>query len=267
MFSRRHETRRPDEGLLYERVPDRVVPGLLYILDRIVPDLDRPQLAKAVYELMDIPYPASSSEYRRDYLPRLLGDANRDDLCDACEAIWRWLASAPHRSEDQFSNEVNELFVRHYFGYELRDGRVERVGANVQEEPIAEARAILRDPELSGPDKQFQKALAFYNRRPEPDCENCVKEAVGAVEALARVLLQDDSLLLSAAAKRLQKEKGVNPNLLRLISDLYAYRGDAKGVAHGLTAKEVGLAEAEFVLSASANAIVYLARLYGRRVE
>ena len=84
---------------------------------------------------------------------------------------------------------------------------------------------------------------------------------------MARVLLQDDSLLLSAAAKRLQKEKGVNPNLLRLISDLYAYRGDAKGVAHGLTAKEVGLAEAEFVLSASANAIVYLARLYGRRVE
>jgi hypothetical protein len=163
---------------------------------------------------------------------------------------------------------VNQLFARRYFGYELRDGRIERVGARVQEEAIAEARGILRDPDLSGPDEQYQKAIGFFNRRPEPDCENCVKEAVSAVEGVARVLLNDNSVVLSDAIKRLKKEKDVHPTLVKLLDNLYAYRGDAEGVAHALTGdKEVRIEEAEFVLGISASAIVYLARLFGRGVE
>ena len=53
-----------------------------------------------------------------------------------------------------------------------------------------------------------------------------------------------------------------------MLEKLYAYRGDAEGVAHALTGeKEVRLEDAEFALAVSASAIVYLARLYGRGVE
>jgi hypothetical protein len=91
---------------------------------------------------------------------------------------------------------------------------MEKVGARVQEAAIAEARGILRDSDLSGPDDQYQKAIGFFNRRPEPDCENCAKEAVSAVEGVARVLLNDHSITLSRAVKRLQTEKDVHPSLL-----------------------------------------------------
>jgi len=145
---------------------------------------------------------------------------------------------------------------------------MERVGARAQEKAIAEARGILRDPDLSGPDQQFQKAIGFFNRRPEADCENCVKEAVSAVEGVAQVLLGDDSLMLSEALKRLRKQKDVHPALLVLLDKLYGYRSDAEGVAHALTGdKEVRIEEAEFVLGVSASAIVYFARLFGRPVE
>src|SRR6266487_2814886 len=47
---------------------------------------------------------------------------------------------------------------------------------------VAAAKGILRDADLAGPNDQFGNALAAFNRRPEPDTENCVKDAVGAAE-------------------------------------------------------------------------------------
>ena len=171
--------------------------------------------------------------------------------------------------QQRFIYAFNEVLLRNYVGYELREGRIERVGAREAEAAIAEARAILRDPNLAGPDEQFQKAIAHFNRRPKPDVENCVKDAVGAVEALARVLLNDSSILLSKAIKKIGEEKGIHPTLQKLVESLYAYRGDAEGAAHGKTGVKASVteADAEFVLHTSAACIVYLARLYGRGVE
>ena len=262
-FSQRYETRRPSEGLIYDRVPQRLYHGFLNILRQLHERLRREvwQLALQMCYRLDRELPYAPSFL----LSEFIGDLDWDELCDACEAIWERL-DGPNR--DWLSNEMNALFARRYFGYELRDGRMERVGARAQEKAIAEARGILRDPDLSGPDQQFQKAIGFFNRRPEPDCENCVKEAVSAVEGVAQVLLEDDSLTFSQALKRLRKHKDVHPTLLVLLDKLYGYRSDAEGVAHALTGeKEVRIEEAEFVLGVSASAIVYLARLFGRAVE
>jgi hypothetical protein len=266
-FSVRYETHRPPEGLIYDRVPDRVRDGLHNILDDLTERYGDYRyssyvLAKALYLALDRRVP--SALYDPD--PSALTDRLEwDEFCDACQVLWETLNE---QDRDWFSNTLNVLLGRHYFGYELRDGLMERVGARVHEAAIAQARGILRDPDLSGPDQQYQKAIAFFNRRPAPDCENCVKEAVSAVEGVARVLLNDKSIVLSEAIKRLKKEKKVQPNLVKLLDSLYAYRGDAEGVAHALTGeKEVRIEEAEFVLGVSASAIVYLARLFGRGIE
>jgi hypothetical protein len=267
-FSQRHETRRPTEGLIYDHVPDRVKAGLLNILDELSFPLEGPDSARKLVNVcrgldqngLNVGDYAFPFEWRV-----LVYNLPWDEFCDACEVIWQ---QVPGFNRDSFSNALNALLSRNYFGYELRNGLMEKVGARVQEAAIAEARGILRDPDLSGPDEQYQKAVGFFNRRPEPDCENCVKEAVSAVEGVARVLLNDNSVVLSDAIKRLKKEKDLHPILVKLLSDLYAYRGDAEGVAHALTGdKEVRIEEAEFVLGVSASAIVYLARLFGRGVE
>jgi hypothetical protein len=203
-----------------------------------------------------------------DEFENLLYKSEWDEFCTICEVAYRALERDNEEAADVFSNGINRVFARNYFGYEMRDGRIEKVGAHAQDAAIAEARGILRDPDLAGPDEQFQKALGFYSRRPQADCENCVKEAVSAVEGVARILLNDHSLTLSKALRRLEREKDVHPALVQLVEKLYGYRGDAKGVGHALTGdSEVRLEEAEFVLGVSANAIVYLARLYGRGVQ
>ncbi len=176
---------------------------------------------------------------------------------------------AHYALRDQLHNELNEIFLRNYLAYQLRDGKVERVGTRIEDQVVAKARGILRDDDLAGPNEQFLKAVGFFSQRPLPDVENCVKEAVGAAEGVARVLLEDPSILLSDAARELGKHRGVHPTLQKLIQNLYAYRGDAEGAAHGKTGAKpsVTLADAELVLNASAALIVYMARLYERGVE
>jgi hypothetical protein len=264
-FSVRYETRRPTEGLVVEAIPQRVRNGLVNLLFRIAPD-ERDEwesLGSTLHYRLDL------DPYAEKNPSQILHGLNWDEWCDACEFIWRWFRDSDRNDlADQFSNELNELFLRNYFGYEMRNGALEVIGARAQDEAVAMARGILRDVSLKGPDEQFQKAIAFYNRRPEPDCENCVKEAVSAVEGVARILLEDHSLTLSDALKRLRSDKDIHPTLIQMLEKLYAYRGDAEGVGHALTGeKEVRIEEAEFVLGTSASAVVYLARLYGRAVE
>lgn len=258
-FSERYELRKPEGGLIYDDVPERVVDGLINLM--VAKNYSTPVMSRAVHRGLDQEMPTDLETF---YLSRLLKRSEWYDLCDACEIICEVLAQSERGT---FSNELNEIFSRNYFGYELRDGLIERVGAHAQDAAIAEARGILRDPDLSGPDEQFQKAIGFFNQRPEPDCENCVKEAVSAVEGVARILLNDHELILSKALPQLRNEKDVHPTLISLLDKLYAYRGDAEGVGHARTGeKEVRIEDAEFALGVSASAIVYLARLYGRAV-
>lgn len=264
-FSERHEVRKPEGGLIYDYVPERVVDGLMNLMT--VERYDTTPMSIAVHRGLDRTMP---TQFAALFLRDLLKSSEWFELCDACEIIWEELANPGGVSDARratFSNELNDIFSRNYFGYELRDGQMERVGARAQDAAIAEARGILRDPDLSGPDEQFQKAVAFFNQRPEPDCENSVKEAVSAVEGVAGLLLNDRKLTLSKALTRLRGEQDVHPTLISLLQKLYAYRGDAEGVGHALTGKkEVRIEDAEFALAVSASAIVYLARLFGRGV-
>ncbi len=250
-----------------DHVPHKVRKGLintLYVLGRTMQGLTDPlrDVALYVYIQMDrqaVP-PIGISE-----LVDIVNEVEWDEFCDVCEHIWQALDGTRSYYADVFSRGVNEVFARNYFGWELRDGKMEMVGSRAQTEAISQARLILRDPVLAGPAQQFEKANDFYNQRPKPDCENCAKEAISAVEGVARILVDDHSLTLPDALKRVQVDKGVHKALVGMLAKLYGYGSDEEGVRHARTSeKEVRREDAELVLGVCAHAIVYLARLYGR---
>lgn len=265
-FHLRYETKRlPDGGLFERKVPPRVVSGLVNIMDTALSPSIRwwdyyREIRLALDERVIDNYLNSGDSFRK-----FLQDLPWDEFCTAIDIIVSHHGDSPRR--DGMINEVNALFRRQYFAYEIRNGRVERVGARIQEESIGSARIILRNPELQPVDEAFQKAIGHYQRRPEPDWDNAVKDAVGAIEGLARILTAHPKEVLSDQIKIIQREKGIDPLLAEMLQKLYAYRGNKPGVGHG---KAVGTGttpeEAEFVMGTSASAIVYLARLYGRDV-
>lgn len=205
----------------------------------------------------------------RKYIYRIMSGCAWDEFYDIVEILYEELAEKDDDSAERLEQEVNKLFSSTHVAYALRNGRIERLGAAIEDDATAQAKGILRDQDLAGPNERFLKAVAFFSRRPEPDLENCVKEAVGAAEGVARVLLGDSAILLNKAASDLEKQRGMHPTLRKMISDLYAYRGDAEGAAHGKSGAkpEITLADAGLVLTTSAAIIVYLARLFGRSVN
>jgi hypothetical protein len=268
-FTERLEIRRPPDGLIYQDAPEplrNAFLNLLHELGSFLPDWE--ELYRVFESALDKWTPDTRYVTNLNTIGGLVKTCEWHEFYDLVETTVNLLATFD-AVQANFVNRFNAALCRHYLGYELRDGRIELVGAREAEIAIAEARAILRDPDLAGPDDQFQKAIGFFNRRPEPDVENCVKDAVGAVEALAGILLKDPSILLSKALIRIGQEKGVAATLCKLMGDLYAYRGDAPGAAHGKTSAKppIRVEDAELVLHTSAACIVYLARLYGKAVE
>ncbi|HUU08429.1 MAG TPA: hypothetical protein VMW61_02790, partial [Dehalococcoidales bacterium] len=155
----------------------------------------------------------------------------------------------------------NTLFREEQLGFELRDGKIEKVGSGFIDAKVKEARYLLKEPEFKGADEHFEKAIKALNTRPKPDVENCVKDAVAAIESVGRIIVGDEKALLDDIIKDMA-EKGIIPKPLdQTIQKIYAYRGGQPGVAHGLVgASKVTVDEAEFVLAMSAAIIIYLVK-------
>jgi hypothetical protein len=274
-FSSRYQVGIPAGGLILDDLPPRVADGIVNVLESLEsywPDVVQRICLETDATRPVLGTPLPTAEVARILLHSLPWYA----VCDACEGLYEFELERKADLEEQGYDEVtdwasllerrlNQVFARNHFGYELRDGQIERVGALSHDAAIEQARGILRDPDLNGPNEQFEKAIRFYNARPVPDCANAVKDAVGAVEGLARILFGDNSLVLSEACQRLRDQKGLHGALAGLLEKLYGYRGDADGSAHGATGERpVPLEEAEFVIGVSASAIIYLARVFGR---
>lgn len=169
-----------------------------------------------------------------------------------------------YQSSLDFSNELNRVLSDHQIGYKLKDGEIQRILPAAIQETIDQTTKLLHHSEFAGPEQQFQKAIRFYNQRPKPDLENpdlenTVKEAVGAVEATLRILANDEKLTLSQIIKQEPFNTEIHGALKRALDSMYGYRGDAPGVAHGQAGPSVtGTEEAELVLAQSAGWIVYL---------
>ena len=126
---------------------------------------------------------------------------------------------------------------------------------------VKEARYLLKEQEFKGADEHFEKAVRALNVRPNPDVENCVKDAVAAIESVGRIIVNDEKALLPDIIKDMTK-KGIIPKPLdQAIQKVYEYRGSEPGVAHGaVQASKVTVDEAEFVLAMSAAMIIYLVK-------
>lgn len=265
LFSKRYRLRPTPEGLIYEEVPERARVGLYHVVEKFFEQEHRAAylaLYKEVCVALRIPrdrmvgndYDASRA------MERLIMDCESWQFYDICDVMWKTL-EYPWGNKDELPTEINTLFREEQLGFEMREGKVEKVGSGFIDAEIKEARYLLKEPEFKGADEQFEKAIKALNVRPEPDVENCVKDAVGAIEAVGRIIVNDEKVLLSDIIKDMVG-KGIIPKPLdQTIQKLYAYRGNQPGVAHGAVGtSKVTVDEAEFVLAMSAAMIIYLVK-------
>jgi hypothetical protein len=211
-------------------------------------------LGPALYEAIGRIAPAPTGDM--PMIRTLFREAEWWEVYDLCEALVR-----QSRFPEATVTAIEALFAAENLPYAMtEDGIVWRFSAPASEGVAEATRLLIDDPALRAPAQQWQKALAHLSERP-PDTENCIKDAVGAVEGAARILSGRKTETLSSLITPFGKQIDMHPTLVGLTQKLYAYRGDEQAVAHGATqaAKDLS-AEAELVLHLSAALIVYLAK-------
>lgn len=221
---------------------------------------------------------ASGADIAEADAQQILHNLKWDKAYDFCERLHSYLAhdaideaSTPNevvtREEVQrfITSELQRIFLEEGLAFEFSDGIVRRRGRKHTVDQAARAQVVLGDNRLVEARRHFEKALRFFRHPTDPDYENCVKEAVCAVEAAGKTLfpIAKAATLADLCKWMLQTSDYSAPRpLVKMIENLYACRSSSKGVAHG-AADGVAptVEEAEYVLSVAASQIIYMVGL------
>lgn len=107
--------------------------------------------------------------------------------------------------------------------------------------------------------------MFLYDTKP-PDYLNSVKEAVGAVEGLAKAIFNNTKGTLSDLLPQIKQKHLAHQAMARIFEAVYAVRSDEPGIGHGAYgSSDFKYADAEFMLNVSASLIIYLARKQAER--
>jgi len=263
LFSKRYGLRPTSEGLMYEIVPELARVGLYHLVERFFGGEHQKSYLHLYWEIcvaLRIPRERGLTDYSASIvIERLIKNCEWYQFYDICEVVWANPYSQYSRHQEEFTEQVNALFREEQLGFQLKDGKIEKVGSGFIDAKVQEARYLLKEPEFKGADEHFEKAIKALNVRPNPDVENCIKDAVSAIESVGRIIVGNDKALLSDIIRDMAKNGTIPKPLDQAIQKIYAYRGDQPGVAHGLVGtSKVTVDEAEFVLAMSAAIIIYL---------
>ena len=265
-------------------------------IDNQCPESTRIGLLYLVRQLIEVKYVEGWKEVKTELqrIARVLPEADPaydpspqelllalawDKVLDFCERLYSHLARevsyydhdlessvvVTPKSEVQgfITGELQRLFLEENLAFEFSGGVVRRRGRRHTATQIARAELALGDPRFSAARAHYNKALKFF-RNVQPDYENVVKEAVCAVEAVARVLFPGKGKTLGEVVKSVTgSESGQLPKAIaNTFHGLYGFRNSGDGVGHGgadggAVTKEI----AEYALAVAASQIVFLADL------
>jgi hypothetical protein len=276
LLSRKYSLRLTPQGLIYEKVPETARIGLFQIIFSI---LDNPYLNYQHYQYLHKDFckmlkikwdwtKTQEVEFARTIETNIL-ECEWFNFYEMCQITYSYLREHGSNNSQQikpytykdFQEQINALLKDEFLGFELKDGIIEKLGNPVTDTQIREVRVLLKEPEYKGADQHFEKAIRALNMRPNPDVENCIKDAVSAIESVGRVIIGDENALLNDIIKDAEKKNVIPQPLDQTFQKIYAYRGNEPGIAHGaVDISKVTVDEAELILAISAAMIIYLVK-------
>jgi hypothetical protein len=164
-----------------------------------------------------------------------------------------------------FSEELNQMLEEENVAYQFVDGRFQRRGHAQTQKIFQRMGSVLTRKELVKVRQHYNKALHFFNQKPEPDSENCIKDAICALEAcLSQYYEEDFSTNFSRAVNR-HRGNGATQipgPIAESIIRVYGFRGSGQGVAHAApNGNKVSELEAELILNLVGSYITYISDL------
>lgn len=159
--------------------------------------------------------------------------------------------------KDKFIEQINQALERENSAYRIINDEIIPITSEQEIQSIETA--LENTNQYSGVQQHLNQALKLMSDRQNPNYSKSMHDSISAVEGLARLLLEDDSITLGKAIPRIRTKYELHPTLMESLNKLYGYTSDEAGVRHG-SAQESNLSyiDAKFMLVACTNFINYL---------
>lgn len=163
---------------------------------------------------------------------------------------------------EYYTKELNNLLLEENIAFKFEMGEFIKPGRAQTNKNTIGANSVLIDPKLHNVKMHYIKAQKYFNQKPEPDNENCIKEAICALESCLDILSGEPiSKDFTKNIKKFggSKEDKIPMPIIDSMIKIYSYRGAGIGIAHGnVTGLRVTNIETELILSLVATYITYL---------
>jgi hypothetical protein len=189
---------------------------------------------------------------------------------DIIEAVWRHFREQDEenvfeksRKAPEFTEALNDFFIRKGIGWQLVDGAIVTRGAEAFEETVTAARRTLEEGGRPTASKHIHEALQDLSRRPAPDLPGAIFHAMGCLECVARDIIGDEKATLGEILK---KQKGlVPPPLDAALEKAWGYASnEARHVVEG---REPKREEAELLVGLASTVATYLSKKFDKTDE
>lgn len=161
---------------------------------------------------------------------------------------------------NRIQGAFNQVFEEELSGYRYIGGELAPISNPSEVGAIESAVDMAARYGLSGARAHIISALQLFGKRPEPDYRNAVKEAISAVESIAKQLSGNDSQGLAGALDELARKSSIHGALHTAFLNLYGYTSDEDGIRHAiLDEPNVGFDEAKYMVVSCSAFVNYLA--------
>jgi hypothetical protein len=160
-------------------------------------------------------------------------------------------------TNENFMKTCNEVLREEVSGYRFVNGRIAQI---TSEEEISEIEEALEIP-LKSARTHIENALKLLSDRKSPDYRNSIKESISAVEAMCRLIANDEKATLGKALDMIETKSGLHGALKRAFDSLYGYTSSAEGIRHSLGLTEepsLSFEDAKFMLVSCSAFVNYL---------
>lgn len=157
-----------------------------------------------------------------------------------------------------FSNYCNIALEKEGSGYRLVDNTV--IQLTSEEEIAAIEQALQNVDQWKSVKTHLNSALAFLAERTSPNYRNSIKESISAVEALCKIITNDEKATLGKALAEIESKHKIHKALKTAFSAIYGYTSDSGGIRHSLLESDsvIDLDEAKFMFISCSAFINYL---------
>lgn len=151
---------------------------------------------------------------------------------------------------------LNNIFESENVGYRIINKEITPITHPIEIKSVEDALSL----PIEGVRTHLQSAISLISSKTNPDYRNSIKESISAVEAICKVIANDNRATLGTALAKITNKHPIPGGLNKALGALYGYTSNEGGIRHALTEDEVmpTFADAKFMLVSCTAFVNYL---------